>query len=98
MNAKPYVVMFTPSYSERQQAQDFLDTVKEVTYWYACLPYCVFFTSTLTAEELSQRLTSRFGTAHGSYLVMEASRNRQGWLPREVWHLMANPDAPRMAK
>ena len=98
MNPKAYVVMFTQSYAERQQVQDFLDTVREVTYWYASLPYCVFFTATLTANELSQRFNAHFGTTHGNYLIMEASQNRQGWMTEGAWHLLGNPDSPRLEK
>lgn len=96
MNARAYIVAFTASYAERQQVQDFLDTVPEVTFWYASLPYCVFVTSTLTANELSSRFNARFGTARGNYIIMEASANRQGWMPEAVWHLLSNPDAPRL--
>lgn len=97
MNARAYAVMFTPSYAERQQVQDFLDTVREVTYWYASLPYCVFFTSTLSAEELATRFNAHFGTSRGVYMIMEASANRQGWMPKAVWHLLTNPDNPKLA-
>lgn len=96
--AKSYVVMFTPSFAERQQVQDFLDTVPEVTYWYACLPYCVFFTARLDAEELAKRFMAKFGTARGSFIVMEANANRQGWMPHAAWHLLGNPEAPRVPK
>ena len=96
MNPKSYIVVFTASYASRQQVQDFLDTIHEVTYWYACLPYCVFFTSTLSAEVLSQRFNAHFGTTKGNYIIMEASSNRQGWLMKNAWHLLGNPSSPRL--
>lgn len=98
MNPRAYIVVFTPSYAERQRVQDFLDTVPEVTYWYACLPYCVFLTSTLSANELSDKFNSRFGTEHGNYIIMEANSNRQGWMPENVWHLLRSPFSPRLNK
>lgn len=96
MNAKAYIVVFTASYASRQQVQDFLDTIKEVTYWYASLPYCVFFTSTLTADQLADKFNAHFGTVNGNYFIMEANPNRQGWMTRNAWHLLNNPDSPRL--
>ena len=77
----------------RKRVQQFLTALPEVSYWYACLPSCIFTTSSLTAQDLAKRLGAHFGNRF-NFLIMEASKNRQGRLPKKAWHLLQNPDTP----
>ena len=90
-----YVIVFSQGVGTREEVQGFLDSMSEVTYWYSCLPMCVFFTSTLTAGQISSRVRDRFGTDKGQrHLIMEVHKDRQGWLPEKAWHMFRQPADP----
>lgn len=92
-----YLMMFSDSLGTRKEVQDFLNEIPEVTYWYSCVPHCVFFSSTLTAGNIAEKVHERFGKGSGFFLIMDANNNdRQGWLPKKVWHLFKNPEDPRL--
>ena len=92
-----YLIVFNDALGSRDDVQDFLDTVPEVTYWYSCMPNCVFFTSTFTAGNIADKVLEKFGKGSGQrFLVVEVHKDRQGWLPKKVWHIFQNPEAPRM--
>lgn len=92
-----YLVTFDSQFASRKDVQEFLNTVPEVTYWYACLPHCVFFTSTLNAATLAKKFEERFDISKGQeFLVTEVHTDRQGRLPKAAWHLIRNPDDPRL--
>jgi hypothetical protein len=83
-------------FATRQQIQEYLNTVPEITYWYACLPQCIFCTSSLTAAELAKRLETHFGHAKGRrFLVVRVTKDCQGRLPTQAWQMFADPDNPR---
>ncbi len=92
-----YLLIFNDEVGTRQEVLDFLDSVKEITYWYVCMPHAVFFTSTLTAGGISDLFKQRFGTDKGQrFFITEVHKDRQGWLPKQVWHMLKNPDDPRL--
>lgn|SRR3989344_1037006 len=96
---KTYLMAFEAAFASRQEVIDFLDTVPEIPFWYACLPSCVFFTSTLDAGTLAKRLESRFQIGSGQkFIVMEVGTDRQGRLPSQAWHMLRYPDNPREPK
>ena len=91
-----YIITFNDHLGTRSDVQNALDSMEEVTYWYACMPHCVFFTSTVSAEYIAKRIRERFGTSSGQrFLVAEIHEDRQGWLPNQAWHLFRHPDNPR---
>ena len=91
-----YLIVFNDALGSRDDVQNFLDTIPEVTYWYSCMPNCVFFTSTLAAQSIADKLISRFGEKGSNrFLVIEVHKDRQGWLPEKAWHLFRNPESPR---
>jgi len=90
------LILTSDAFATRQQIQDYLNTLPEVEYWYACLPHCVFCTSTLTPARLSKKLEQHFGHTKGRrFLVMCMHPDCQGRLPAEAWHLMSHPENPR---
>jgi hypothetical protein len=93
-----YLIVFNNKIGDRKSFQNFLDTIPEITYWYGCLPNAVFLTSTLTAGQISDKVRSHFGTQDGQrWFVTEVHNDRQGWLPKEVWHMLKNPTDPKMS-
>jgi len=90
-----YVLILGSNFVSREQAQAILDNIPEVTHWYACLPNCIFFTSSLNAQQLADRFISlTLFSQNRRFLIMEANSNRQGWLPRRAWTLLRFPDRP----
>ena len=92
-----YLVTMNQAAGTRQQLIDFLDSIPEVTFWHTCLPSVVFCTSTLTAQELFEKIAARFGKDGGKrYLVLDTATDRQGWLPKQTWHMMTEPESPKL--
>lgn len=94
-----YLITFNGKVGTRSIVQEYLTTIPEVTYWYGCLPNTIFLTSTLSAGELSDKIKDNFGTGGGQrWFIAEVGSDRQGWLPKEVWHMLKNPANPRLSK
>lgn len=97
MTTWPYLIVFNDKLGTRKEVQEFLDTVPEVTYWYACLPNSVFFTARVSAKAISEKINAKFGTDSGKrHFITEIAADREGWMPKSVWHLVKNPDKPRL--
>ena len=91
-----YLIVFSDKLGTRDDVQNFLDSLPEVIYWYSCIPMCVFFTSTLPAQSLAEKVMEQFGSSLGQrFLITEVHHDRQGWLPKQAWHLFQNPGNPR---
>lgn len=95
---RPFLIVLNAAAGGAQAAQNALDSVSEVTYWYRCFPDAIFVTARLTANELSERLSSRLGiNGMGDKRIVVTQINPsevQGWLPKAAWHLVNNPTAP----
>lgn len=96
----PYIITFGESLGTRQEITDALDKIPEVTYWFAPFPHGVLFTSTLDAGELAKRIEKLFPNARsGKWIIAPVDQyESQGRLPEKGWHLIANPQAPRLPK
>lgn len=94
-----YLLVFNEKVGARAQVQDFLNSVPEVTFWYGCLPSAIFLTSTLPAGQISDKLKERFGSGSGQrWFITEVHQDRQGWVPKQVWHMVKNPTQPKLPK
>jgi len=94
---KAYLILASPKFVNREQIQALLDQTEEVSWWYACLPNTVFCTSSLSADGLAELIEGAFGDAKSNrFMVMQCHSNSQGRLPPQAWHLMENPDNPRL--
>jgi hypothetical protein len=89
---KSYVIVISSELGTRDELQDFLDSIYEVTYWYACLPNCIFYTSSITMTDLTEKIRVRFGDKR--FFITECIYDSNGWLPKEAWHLIQHPDNP----
>ena len=91
-----YLFVFNDALGTREEIQDFLDDIPEVSYWYSCFPNCVFFTSSLSAIGLAKKVHEKFGESRGhTFLITEVHKDRQGWLPSKAWRLFGHPHNPR---
>jgi hypothetical protein len=92
-----YLLVFNSRMGTRGDVTSFLDADPNVTYWYACLPSSVFLISTDTAGVISERLREHFGDKRGyRFFITEVSSDRNGWVPKQVWHMLKNVDDPRL--
>ena len=79
-----YLIVFDEDLGSREEIQNFLNSVQEITYWYSCMSNVVFFTSTLSAKTIADKALDHFGKGLGKrFLVTEVHTDRQGWLPNE---------------
>lgn len=94
-----YLLIFNDKLGIRSDVTTYLDKISEISYWYTCMPNAIFLTSTLTAGSISDRIKSHFGTDSGQrFFISEVHKDRQGWMPKKVWHMLNNPDNPRMGE
>jgi hypothetical protein len=97
MKTWAYLLIFNDAVGARKEVQEFLDTLSEVTYWYGCMPNSVFLTATVPAGTISDKIQARFGTGSGQrFFLTEVHPDRQGWMPKAVWHLLKDPSDPRL--
>jgi hypothetical protein len=96
----PFIFVFNEKLGTRDEVQSVLDKIPEVTYWYACFPNTIFLTSTVSAFELARRVNALIpGAAQARWVIAAIdAKNSQGRLPPKVWHLMTDPETPRMPK
>lgn len=93
----PYLMVFNDKLATRKEVQDFLDTLPEVTYWYACLPSSVFFTATVGAGDISKKVREVLSKDEGArFFITEVPADKQGWMPKNVWRLVNHPEEPRL--
>jgi hypothetical protein len=94
MKVRAYLIVFNPSFAAREAITNFFDSImQQVTHWIYCLPGSIFFTSTLSANELAAKLETTFGTKSGAfYIVTEVPTDSQGRLPQAVWNLVNLPE------
>lgn len=94
-----YLLVFNEKLGARKAVIEFLNTLPEVTYWYACFPNSIFLTSNVTAGSLAEKIKAEFGTDNQQrFFITEVSPDKQGWMPKQAWHLINNPESPHMPK
>jgi hypothetical protein len=94
---KAYLITFSGDFATRDKVTEHIDSWPEIPFWYCSMPNCVFITSDLSASAIAEKLEKHFDVSDGKrFLVAELNSNAQGRLPKQAWHLMANPDNPRL--
>jgi len=93
--AKSFVIVFNSKLGARKELADFLNALPYVTYWYGCLPFCLFVTANATANDLFKSINEHFSARAGKRIIItEVGEDRQGWLPKKAWRVLKNPDDP----
>ena len=95
MTAWAYLFVYSDHFGTRKAITEFLDSIPEITHWYYCLPHCIFFTSTLGAHRLADKVYDRFGKS-ARFMIAEVHKDREGWLPQNAWHMFRDPGNPRL--
>jgi hypothetical protein len=92
-----YLLVFNNATGTRKEVTDYLDTRKEVTYWYAVLPNSVFLTADVSARYLAEGFREHFSNRKGMrFFITEVAVDRDGWGPKAMWYMLKNPDKPRL--
>lgn len=89
---KLYLLIYSDLTGTRERIKQWADACPLVSTWRYDLPHCFYLVSTSTAAELSEDLRVKTGNA-GRHLIIEASENRQGWLPADTWYFLRNKKA-----
>lgn len=94
-----YIIVTNDKFGSRSSLTEFLNNIDGVSYWYACMPNSVFYISTLSAKEISTMVDQKFGTGGGQrHFITEVTNDRNGWMPKQVWHMFSNLESPRLPK
>jgi hypothetical protein len=97
MTSWAYLLVFNTATGTRKEVTDYLDTLTEVTHWYAIMPYAVFLTAGVSARYIAKGFREKFGSRKGmTFFITEVSADRDGWAPRSLWHMLKNPNNPRL--
>lgn len=87
---KAYVLLYSDGVG-RETLRDWLRKEVRVLHWRCDLPHAFYLVSECTATTLARSL-SAFLKRRARFLIMEASENRQGWLPAETWEILRTRD------
>ena len=79
---KYYVVMLSTDF-DRDAVAKYIDSNKDIKYWFYTLPYSIFIKTHLTAAHVSNLIETNFGLH--PHLVAEITNNYFGRLDAIVW-------------
>lgn len=75
--------------------QEFTTTIdqhsEKVVNWMSVLPNTIFVVSPLRARDLGVFLRDIFPGRLSRFIILDASTDRAGWLPKNAWEFLAHP-------
>lgn len=80
--SRTYLLVISSQYN-REKIKVLLNGHPSVSFWFFNLPSSIFVKTTLTAQQLSDVITTNFGQQR--HFITEVSQNRWGILPKEHW-------------
>ncbi len=84
---KAYLLVYTDAL-ERTEVRKIIKSMNTVSKWRYDLPNSFYLISYSSAQEISDEFRDAFGGKNYRFLVTEIGKNKQGWLPKETWHLI----------
>lgn len=84
---KSYLLLYGSNLGSPDQVRDWVDSIDIITDWRTQLPQCIFLISESSAEDIYKELIKKVGEK-GTFLIVEYSKNSQGRLSDETWHLL----------
>jgi hypothetical protein len=88
-----YTLSFDDQAGSRDDFKKFLDSCPLILDWAYILPYTFLIVSSTDAQTLTTHIRS-FTRDRGSFLIVDVSGDKSGWLPKAIWDMMTKPDAP----
>lgn len=98
---KAFFLVFSDRFGTADQVQKYLDTVREVGFWFRCFPNGIFLTSSIDGKQLGRRLQDRFtgSSVAGRFILLPVDESESwGVLPFQAWKLIQEPDSPKLTK
>lgn len=86
---KSYLFLYSDTTGGKDAIRTWLNAEPAVIHWRTDMPHSFYLVSEADAAELSKSFMS-FNGKKGRYLIVEASENRQGFLPSDSWYLLRN--------
>ncbi len=88
---RAYILVYSESTGGHETIRAWANKESKVLHWRYDMPNSLYLISETGANELARSLRAFTGD-RGRFLIMEASDNRQGWLPSETWHLLRHKE------
>jgi len=86
---KAYLLVYSDATGGRDAIKAWMAREPRVLHWRYDMPHSFYLISEAEAADLSASLIQHT-QRKGRFLIMEASPNRQGLLPKESWYLLRN--------
>jgi hypothetical protein len=91
---KTYIMLYSASTGSIEEIKEWINSEEAISFWRRDLPNMFYLVSEGSAADLAASFTTfyrgRFPERKPRFLIMEASANRQGWLPKESWYVLRN--------
>ncbi len=84
---KSYLLLYSSHFGTSDEVRDWVDSIDIITDWRIQLPQCIFLISESSAQKIFDELTALSGE-NGTLLIVEYSKNSQGLLCDDSWHLL----------
>lgn len=86
---KAYILLYSEATGGRDTIREWCNREPKILHWRYDMPYSFYLISEADAADLAESLGNHL-QKKGRFLIVEASENRQGWLPSETWYLLRN--------
>ncbi|MBQ0088010.1 MAG: hypothetical protein KBT27_01585 [Prevotellaceae bacterium] len=83
-----YIFVYSNSIGDRDTVKAALEAMPEVLRWRYDIPNCFYLISDFTAEDLTESLLKQLSSESKRFLIMEVSKNRQGYLSKDTWDFL----------
>lgn len=90
---RSYLFVYSDDVGPRDDVRDFLDSVPEILNWRYDLPNSFYLVSEKSANELAQKVRE-FTKDSGRFIILEITKNKQGWLPKSTWTMINRKSLP----
>jgi hypothetical protein len=93
---KAFLLVFDSSRISRDQVSRLLDKISQVRHWYSFFDNTFCLASEQSAKWLAARLRDEV-IPEIRFLIVEIEADKKGgWLPREIWDFLNQPEAPAL--
>jgi hypothetical protein len=86
---RAYLLLYSADIGDRAFVKKWVQESPLVLTWRYDLPNCFYVISEASAQDLCDSFRAYTGPK-GRFMFMEASDNRQGFLPADTWYLLRN--------
>lgn len=86
-----YAYLFTHNTFRSRDLASFFDETESIEHWVKFLPMAFILVSEESASEISVRVREAFN-GEINFIIVDTSAGRAGWIPRNVWDILKNPN------